>query len=1147
MAGGPIRSDLPLGGTSGGVVGLLIHVRSHPEELVGELCDMLAHPPDDPFAREVVAVPTRGIERWLTQRIASELGRRRVGDGVCANVEFPSPGRLVRDVLPAVPELSAAVEAWEGTVLTRSLVTVLDAHLGEPWMWLLARYINAPGAVTTFGNSQRLQAARKISGLFTRYGRRRPDMVRAWQKGVDVGPDGEPLPNADLWQPRLWRLVRARIGVPGLPELLPAALEPIRDGSVKVDLPERVFVYGLTAADPMEIEVFEAVAAGRDVHFYLLHPSPALWSETAQSLERDPVGATRPLRAADPTGRLPRHPMLRSWAQESRELQVVLAGRDLTTDAKIGRRTTAAPTLLARMQHEIRSNTVPSRSPGTGDGDSVGPDRSIQVHVCHGARRQVEVLRDAILHVLGADVSLEPRDVVIMTPDLATFAPLLEAAFLKEVHVDREDDGKEGHGEALPDLRLRIADRAPVATNPLVRFATTVLDLAGSRLDGGTVRELVAMPVVRQLFGFDEDAADGMAAVMDDTNVRWGLDAEHRADWQAGTIDDHTWQRGLDRALAGVFYADSSVRIVDTVAPLDGVEGQEARPVGILAQIIDRIVAVRRFLGHPRPYSDWGPAIGTAVRLLAAPAWNDGWQWGQLERLLEESFPPPGAAASDPDISLAEARLVIDDWSSDIPGPLHFRTGDLTVCTLAPMRSVPYRVVCLLGMDDARFPRSSRIDGDDLLIDHEVVGDSDRGAEDRQLLLDAIMAAGDHLIVTYSGRDALTNTKYPPAVPVAELSDTVADMVGEAGLERVITRHPLQPFSERNFEAGRLGVGGPWTFDPMAFSGAVAVRNRVDGKGMSRSYPGPGDVPPEIRFGDLLRFLENPARHFIRARLGFRIPEAGEIPDDTIPTKLDALGEWNVTQRLLSGMLDGHDIESLEARERGADELPPGNLGRAGLESARQRAVDLWEAARRIGYNPERNVPFIGTVRVGDRFVEGSITADPDNARVDLITPSRLRGKQRLRAFVRLVFLTALDPVPPWHGLLIGRQLKGDGLRQVIVQQLGDDPEQRKQRADRLLSGMVGLYVEGLTSPIPLPGETAYAWQRNLGNSRDAAFKAARASWETNRFAPEGREPANELLFPDLGAMSDLAGSGFPEYARRLWSPILPLLREKPA
>ena len=1128
---------------------LLIHVGSHPDELVGGLCEMLASPPADPFAQEVVAVPTRGIERWLTQRIAAELADRTSGDGVCANVGFPSPRRLVREVLRAVPELASALDAWERPALTCTLVSVLDDHMDEPWMWLLARFIDAPNAVDALASSQRLRAARKIAGLFTRYARRRPEMVRAWTEGEDVGPDGSPLAEADVWQARLWRLVRARIGTPGLAELIPSALDPIRSGALDLGLPERIFVYGLTSVDPMDVEVFEAVASTRDVHLHLLHPSPVLWLDTAVLAERDGVDAGSG-RASDPTAHLPRHPLLRSWAQESRELQLVLASRDHESEPSVGASGPAAATLLGRLQHDIRSNALPAPGVAPVD-DAADGDRSVQIHVCYGARRQVEVLRDAILHVLAADTTLEPRDVVIMTPDLGTFAPLLEAVFLGEAGGGEPYAGAATLGErtaehALPDLRLRIADRAPAATNPLVRFAATVLDLACSRLEAGTVRELVGMPVVRRLFGFDEETADAIATVIEDTSVRWGLDGDHRALWNAGTVEDHTWRRGLDRALAGVFYADSTVRVVGTISPLDGVEGQEALPIGLLAQIIDRITTVRDLLGSPRPYSEWGPAIAAAVRMLAAPAWDDQWQWGQLERLLEESFPGVEAGGDDPLLDPAEARLVVDDWSREVPSPLHFRTGDITVCTLVPMRSVPYRVVCLLGMDDKRFPRNSRADGDDLLVADEIIGDSDRGAEDRQLLLDAVMAAGDHLIVTYSGRDELTNAEYPPAVPVAELTDVLSGMVGEAGLESLRTAHPLQPFSEINFVSGGLGLPGPWGFDPMQLQGSLAVQRRITDRESWLPLPVPeADLFSEIRLADLGRFIEHPAREFIRARLGFVIPSPGEIPDDTVPTELGPLEEWQVTNRFVAGLLQGHPIESLEAHERAGDKVPPGALGLAGLDRARRRALDLWAAAKEVGYDPERHEQFTGTVRVGNRTIEGLVTSDPGASRVDMVTPSRLKGKQRLRAFLQVIFLSALDPHHPWQGLLLGRHLRGDKLRSVRIGPIRGDAEGRRQQAERLLAGLVDLYVEGLTTPIPLFCETSFGWQRKIGSRRDIARKVAGQAWEKDRFSPEAKDPANEFLFPHLGTMFALERSSFADCAQRLWGPILPLLAEK--
>ena len=353
--------------------------------------------------------------------------------------------------------------------------------------------------------------------------------------------------------------------------------------------------------------------------------------------------------------------------------------------------------------------------------------------------------------------------------------------------------------------------------------------------------------------------------------------------WQAGTGDERTWSRGLDRALAGVFYSDDPVRVVAGNAPLAGIEGGEATPVGLLAAIMDRVVAIRETLTDPMPASQWGRAIADGVRMLASPGWDDEWQLGQLERLLAETFPEPAPGSPDPVLSLAEARLAISGWTETRPSPLHFRTGDVTVCTLVPMRSVPYRVVCLLGMDDERFPRSSRTDGDNLLVDHEIVGDFDRSSEDRQLLLDAVMAAGDHLIITYSGRHELTNSELPPAVPIAELYDTLDTMVGSDGMAAIETVHPLQSFSEANFTPGALDPSGPFGFDPIALAGARAVAGQSElASAADLAWPEPEPLE-SIDLDDLIRFLQHPMQWFLRNRMGIYVPRQARPPTTPCP------------------------------------------------------------------------------------------------------------------------------------------------------------------------------------------------------------------------------------------------------------------------
>lgn len=1085
-----------------------IHVAPHPDALVALLCDQFAEPVGGLFESEVVAVPSRGIERWLTQRIASGLAERGVTDGICANVDFPSPASVVRRALEAVPELARSVRAWDGAGIVSHLLDVIDARLDEPWMQVLARYLDEDRGGSP---DNRLAAATKIGTLFSKYARRRPAMIRAWAEGADVGPGGDPLSSDALWQARLWRELRRHVGVGSLAELLPDGLEPLRRGEADPGFPERIAVYGLTSADPLDLQVLAALGELRDIFLYVLHPSPALWRSVAE-IEKAPI----PSRSADPTTSRVANPLLGAWGRDARELQTVLASQGLGGEVTSVSTTTA--TLLGHLQRDVHENRPPSLDPAVADRVVGGEDRSLQIHVCHGARRQAEVVRDAILHLLASDPTLEPRDIVIMTPDLATFAPLLEAAF--PTHP----------AGGLPDLRLRIADRSPAVTNPLVSFTATVLDMAGSRLEADAVRDLVHRPVVQQRFGFDDDTAGAVVAMIDDSRVAWGIDQDHRREWGVDRAE-RTWRRGLDRALAGVFYSDDPVRTVGDLAPLDGVEGQETVPASVLAAILDRLVAVRDLLCRRRPRSEWARVIATAVRMLGAPEWGQEWQLHQLERLLAETFPLPESGV-DPEISLGEARRAIAVWTDDRPSALHMRTGDVTVCTLVPMRSVPYRLVALVGMDEVRFPRRGRIDGDDLLVDHELVGDLHPGSMDRQLLLDALMAAGDHLILTYSGRDELTNAEIPPAVPVAELLDTVQATVGEGGRKAIEFHHPLQSFSPANFVPGALIPDRPWGFDRAQYEGAVATRSPGAAAGLPEWPQFP--LPETIRLDDLVDFLRNPVRRFVKARLGFTVPDPGEIADDTLPADLDGLERWGITERILKGLIAGHRPEALLRRERGADALPPGRLGDDDLEEALAAAGTLHAAAVASGYDPHRHHPFAGTVDVGGLVVDGTVNADPELGHIATVTPSRLNGARRLRAFAEMVFLSALRPDVAWTAVLIGKKEKSDKHLLVTLGPVrAADPETRRRRAVALLGELVDLYVEGHQRPLPLPCETAYNWQRKGGRNGEGALKSAADAFTWDR------DEAYELVLPHLDSVESLLDSEFADFCERLWLPVL--------
>ena len=473
------------------------------------------------------------------------------------------------------------------------------------------------------------------------------------------------------------------------------------------------------------------------------------------------------------------------------------------------------------MQADLRADEVrPAGRKRTAD------DRSVQVHRCHGPARQVQVLREVLLGLLEDDPGLEPRDILVMCPDIDNYAPLISAAF-------GLGDVVEG-GHPAHRLRVQLADRSLSRTNPLLGVASQLLDVAGSRATASAVLDLAQSAPVRRRFGFVDDDLDTMADWVRESGVRWGFDAEHRQPFGVRYLQN-TWRFGLDRVLTGVAMSDDSQGWLGTALPLDDVGSNGVELAGRFSEYADRLVAATDRLTGTRPLAEWLDGLALGVAELTGVERADQWQVGQVQRELARVAVDAGERGASP-LRLTDVRAMLDDHLAGRPTRANFRAGSLTVCTMVPMRSVPHRVVCLLGLDDGVFPRQRSVDGDDVLARTPVTGERDVRSEDRQLLLDAIGAATDKLVVTYTGADPHSGQDRPPAVPLGELLDAL-DRTTEALVRSdIVVKHPLQGFDLRNVEPGRLGTPTPFTFDPQMLAAATVT---------TRPRPARAAVPDE--------------------------------------------------------------------------------------------------------------------------------------------------------------------------------------------------------------------------------------------------------------------------------------------------------------
>jgi exodeoxyribonuclease V gamma subunit len=1177
IAAGFIAARPPKLTWSGGTLGGMLHVHraTRADRLADALAQLLARPPDDPFAPDVVAVPTRGMERWLTQHMSGILGAQPGGsDGVCANVLFPSPHRLVVDAVATASGIDPEHDPWLPERSVWPLLTVVDECLGEPWLAGLTAYLGTPE--DEMRRSRRLSVVRHLAGLFDRYALHRPAMLEAWSAGRDADAGGGTLPAGAAWQAELWRRLRARIALPGPAERRARACARITEDPAILELPSRLALFGLTRLPTGQHQILRALATGRDVHLFLLHASPTLW----EAVSAADGGALDLRRAADRTTELPSNRLLASWGRDAREMQLVLRSAgdttgsdehhdapDLDHDPHHG---PAAdhPGLLSRLQADVRADRAAPGAPLDGSPDRRAPlapdDRSVVVHSCHGRVRQVEVLRDAILHALDEDETLEPRDIIVMCPDVESFAPLIQATFGA---AERAGDAEPSSQEAPPastDLRVRLADRSLTQTNPVIAVVSQLIELAGQRLTASQVLDLIDRAPVRRRFGLDDDDLTRLQDWISQSGIRWGLDAPHRAPYKLDVVPEGTWSAGLDRVLLGVTMTEDGQRLFADVLPLDDVDSRSIELAGRLAELIARLQVALDALSAHQPLAEWADAIAQAADGLTATSGRDRWQRAELQRILDEMVRESAGAA--PALAPAEAHAYLAARLEGRPTRANFRTGHLTVCTLMPMRSVPHRVVCLLGLDDGAFPRKAPRDGDDLMLADPHIGERDPRSEDRQLLLDALMAATEQLIVTYTGNDERTNTQRPPAVPVGELLDAVdatvrcAEEPERAASERVVVRHPLQPFDPVNFERGGLAGERPWSFDRGALGGARALTGHRTAPAPFLTAPLPAPGGRVVDLADLVRFVEHPVRAFLRQRLGIVLRDGADEIADGLPIELDGLERWGVGQRLLEARLRGTDGRVAIKAERARGMLPPGMLGVPAIKQL-YPIVDAIAAEA-------------GTLLVDG--ANGGVGGDPIDVRIELpdgrllngtvagisgdllltTTFSRVAAKHRLAAWVRLLALTAAWPERPFAAATVGRGRGKDDVRVAGLGPLAEDPDDRRQLAADHLARIVDLYDRGMREPLPIFCKTSAAYAEAVGTGQDAE-EAARGEWESDwRFEREDKELEHQLVLggqlslrelTELEPREDEAGDEWPEdeetrlgrCARRLWDGLL--------
>jgi exodeoxyribonuclease V gamma subunit len=1058
-------------------VPLRIHTSNRMEKLVDGLAELVSEPLSSPFVPETIVVQSKGMQRWLAMELAKRFG-------VWANGDYPFPNAMVwklfASALPDIPDRNA----FAPEIMHWKIMELLPGFLQEEAFAQLRNYLAGDR-----DGLKIFQLSVKIADAFDQYSLFRPEMLLQWEEG-----------RGDDWQAVLWRELVAH-GKGEHRGRLKEAFCRLMQGEERqrAGLPERISVFGVSYLPQYHLDVLAAAARSTEINLFLLSPTGEYWGDIVSSRQQARMTfRQRQLRFEG-------NPLLASLGRLGRDFsdmiidlgEVVIAQEDRYQDP--GHRI---------LLHQVQSDILNLREQEQGAATvPIKPDdRSIQIHSCHSPLREVEVLHDQLLALLEEYEGLAPRDIVVMTPDIETYAPYITTVF-------------EGCQDPARRIPFSIADRSLTSEGEIAAAVMKILALPGSRLTAVQLFDLLEAAPIKRRFALDSNDLDIIRRWLEETRVRWGMDEQDRIRLGLPGYAENSWKSGLDRLLLGYAMPVEGVKVFHGTLPFDEMEGSAASILGNLAEFVHKVAAVAESLARPRPLADWRDSLRGILADFIAADDDSARELAVVAAVVESLGDVQALAGYGQQVSFA----VLSSWLAaklqQQERGLGFMTGGVTFCAMLPMRSIPFRVIALIGMSEGAFPRQSRSPGFDLMARHPRRGDRSLRDEDRYLFLESILSARDCLYLSYVGQSIRDNSEIPPSVLVSEFLEAIGLSLpagGDGIADRLLTRHRLQPFSKEYFLADSP------LFSYSAENGAAFSERhqqpKESGPFLERPLAPPADELKDIPLHRLLRFFDNPAKFFLETRLGIRPEQAVAPLDEREPFLLEGLDAYTLKMELLEIVLAGGNAADFLPVARCRGILPPARHGESvfagALLAVQAFARTVQEKIGRASALP----PVDFQLGMAGFRISG---------RLDHLWPqgliryrcAKLKAKDQIRTWIEHLVLNALEqPELPRESTL----LMVDGTRSFVPM----------EGAASCLETLLHLYWQGLSQPLRFFPVSAMAY----AGQQDGRLDRARKAWEGGfHSAGEGEDASFRLCF----GQGDPLDGEFEAIARAILEPLL--------
>lgn len=1031
---------------------------------------------DDPFEPEMILVQSTGMAQWLQMTLSQKFG-------IAANIDFPLPASFIWDmfvrVLPEIPKESA----FNKQSMSWKLMTLLPQLLEREDFTLLRHYL------TDDSDKRKLfQLSSKAADLFDQYLVYRPDWLAQWETGHLV----EGLGEAQAWQAPLWKALVEYTDKLGQPRwhranLYQRFIETLESATTcPPGLPSRVFICGISALPPVYLQALQALGKHIEIHLLFTNPCRYYWGDI-----KDPAYLakllTRQRRHSFEDRELPLfrdienagqlfnsdgeqdvgNPLLASWGKLGRDYIYLLS--DLESSQELDAFVDVTPdNLLHNIQSdilELENRAVAgvnieefSRSDNKRPLDPL--DSSITFHVCHSPQREVEVLHDRLLAMLEEDPTLTPRDIIVMVADIDSYSPFIQAVF--------------GSAPADRYLPYAISDRRARQSHPVLEAFISLLSLPDSRFVSEDVLALLDVPVLAARFDITEEGLRYLRQWVNESGIRWGIDDDNVRELELPATGQHTWRFGLTRMLLG-YAMESAQGEWQSVLPYDESSGLIAELVGHLASLLMQLNIWRRGLAQERPLEEWLPVCRDMLNAFFLPDAETEAAMTLIEQQWQAIIAEGLGAQYGDAVPLSLLRDELAQRLDQERISQRFLAGPVNICTLMPMRSIPFKVVCLLGMNDGVYPRQLAPLGFDLMSQKPKRGDRSRRDDDRYLFLEALISAQQKLYISYIGRSIQDNSERFPSVLVQELIDYIGQshyLPGDEALNcdesearvkaHLTCLHTRMPFDPQNYQPGeRQSYAREWL--PAASQAGKAHSEFVQ--------PLPFTLPETVPLETLQRFWAHPVRAFFQMRLqvNFRT-EDSEIPD-TEPFILEGLSRYQINQQLLNALVEQDDAERLFRRFRAAGDLPYGAFGEIFWETQCQEMQQLADrviACRHPGQSMEIDLACNGVQITG-----WLPQVQPDGL---------LRWRPSL--------LSVAQGMQLWLEHLVYCASGGNGESRLFLRKDGEwrFPPLAAEQALHYLSQLIEGYREGMSAPLLVLPESGGAWLKTCYDAQNDAM-----------------------------------------------------------